>query len=118
MSKISIKQGRVSVIVSDICYSPVSSGIEDETPYVIDEFLSATVDQELKNGDALLCFAGQEHAVILAVGGFVEDLEDDEDPIFELELEPVDGSLPRLADALGLLANYTPSQKKALFGDM
>ncbi len=114
MSKITIQQGNVKAIVSDICYSPASSGIEDATPYVIEELLSATVEEELRDGDAVLIVDGNAYPVVLEAADFIEE---DEDSVYEVEITPVEGSLPKLADALGLLDTYSKTLQKALLGE-
>lgn len=124
MNNYTIRQGDVSATLSEVSYSPVSSDIENNTPYVIEDFISADADRELTTGGATIHYNGNTYPVLIEVwptpmsneqaDGEDEDGDEETEPTFSIEITPTEGTLPRLADMLGLLEEYSKQQKAAL----
>ncbi len=111
MNTYTLLQGAVSANLSEVSYSPVSSDVENNTPYVIEDSISAVADKDLKNGPATVHYNGKSYPVTITkheIGEQTEgDGEEEEEMTFEIDLEAVDGSLLKLAEDLDLLEGHS-----------
>jgi hypothetical protein len=109
MTEYKLTQGTTVGTLDDLYFSPVSSAVEDNTPYVIEASIQATSDTVFENGPAEISFDGKSFPVVVSVGEFdeeedePEDLEEDEkNPACYLWLESETLDIEGLAELLEL----------------
>ena len=116
MSKLSVSQGAVTAILSEVSYRPAEGFEKDNTWHVSEESLLAESDTKLANGPATIKHGGMEFPVTVTVLEFetLPGEEDDEgeegEPVCTIEIGYAEG-LPKLALALGLLNHLPPKQR-------
>jgi len=119
MAKITLRQGEIITLLSEIAYHQPEGFQEQGTWHATEQVITADSDTKLECGPATIQRAGRCYHVTVTVMEFQkqpgeEDDEPEEDePVCSIEIDYVDG-LPKLAYALGLLEGYNKGQLAAL----
>ena len=121
MEKITLQQGGITAILSEVAYHRPEGFQESNTWHVTQEAISADSDAKLTDGPATIQYGEQTFPVTVTLveleqlpGEEDEEPEDDK-PACRIEIDYAEG-LPKLALALGLLDHLTPKQQQALEG--